>query len=185
MTLELVLDDDGNAVVKDGMPIYRHSDGKEEPFDVNHAMSKIASLNKESAERRHAIKDLDKQLKAFEGLDAAAAKQALETVKSLEDKELVDAGEMDKLKAQMTETIQAEKEELQKQAQLQIDELQSKIGTSENTIRHLLLRNAFSQDEHFAGKLPRRHCRRKSRRIPSGNISKSKGKATRCPLSDI
>ena len=35
MTMKLKLDENNNVVVKDGMPVYVHEDGKEIPFDAN------------------------------------------------------------------------------------------------------------------------------------------------------
>ena len=48
MTMKLKLDENNNVVVKDGMPVYVHADGKETPFDANKATVKIAELNGES-----------------------------------------------------------------------------------------------------------------------------------------
>ena len=48
MTMKLKLDENNNVVVKDGMPVYVHEDGKEIPFDANKATVKIAELNSEA-----------------------------------------------------------------------------------------------------------------------------------------
>jgi len=49
--MKLKLDENNNVVVKDGMPVYVHEDGKEIPFDANKATVKIAELNSEAKQR--------------------------------------------------------------------------------------------------------------------------------------
>ena len=99
--VKLKLDEQGNAVLQDGKPVYVHDDGKEVPFDAPGAMAKIASLNAEAKTHREAKEAAEAKLKAFDGIeDAEAAKKALATVKNLDDKKLVDAGEVEKLKAE-------------------------------------------------------------------------------------
>lgn len=82
MTMKLKLDENNNVVVKDGMPVYVHADGKEIPFDANKATVKIAELNGEAKQYREAKEAVEAKLKAFEGIDdPKAAIKALETVK--------------------------------------------------------------------------------------------------------
>ena len=50
--VKLKLDEQGNAVLQDGKPVYVHDDGKEVPFDAPGAMAKIASLNAEAQTHR-------------------------------------------------------------------------------------------------------------------------------------
>lgn len=103
--MKLKLDEQGNAVLQDGKPVYVHDDGKEVPFDAPGAMAKIASLNAEAKTHREAKEAAEARLKAFDGIeDAEAAKKALATVKNLDDKKLVDAGEVEKLKAEVIKT---------------------------------------------------------------------------------
>ena len=108
MTMKLKLDENNNVVVKDGMPVYVHADGKEIPFDANKATVKIAELNGEAKQHREAKEAVEAKLKAFEGIaDPKAAIKALETVKNLDDKKLIDAGEVEKVKAEMRKTFDA------------------------------------------------------------------------------
>lgn len=98
--MKLKLDDAGNAVLQDGKPVYVHEDGKEVAFDAPGTVATISRLNAEAKSHRVAKEDAEKKLKAFEGIeDADAAMKALETIKNLDDKKLVDAGEVDKIKA--------------------------------------------------------------------------------------
>ena len=106
--MKLKLNDDGSAVVKDGMPVYLYDDGKEVPFDAPAAMSKITSLNGESRGHRERAESAEKGLKAFEGItDAVAAKKAIETLKNFDDKKLVDAGEVERIKSETIKAIES------------------------------------------------------------------------------
>ncbi|WP_274571133.1 hypothetical protein [Neisseria leonii] len=98
--MKLKLDENGYAVLHDGKPVYVHEDGKEVPFDAAAAMEKIGSLNAEAKRHREAKDAAESRLKAFEGIeDAAAAKKALATVRNFDDKKLIDAGEAERVKA--------------------------------------------------------------------------------------
>jgi hypothetical protein len=97
--MKLKLDDAGHAVLQDGKPVYVHEDGKEVAFDAPATVSTISRLNGEAKGHREAKEAAEAKLKAFEGIeDPAAAKKALETVKNIDDKKLVDAGKVEEIK---------------------------------------------------------------------------------------
>lgn len=105
--MKLKLDEHGHVVVQDGKPVYVHDDGKDIAFDAPHAMSKISALNKEAQTHREAKEQLEAKFKAFEGIeDAAAARKALDTVKNLDQKKLVDAGEVERVKAEVIKAVE-------------------------------------------------------------------------------
>lgn len=86
-------------VSTDGRPLY-DDDGKEVAFDAPGTVATIARLNGEAKTHREAKEAAETKLKTFEGItDPTAAIKALETVKNLDDKKLVDAGEVEKVKA--------------------------------------------------------------------------------------
>lgn len=116
--MKLKLDENGNVVVVDGKPVYVHDDGKEVPFDAPSAMQKISQLNGEAKSHRERAEAAEKLANAFDGLDAEAARKAIDTVKNYDDKKLVDAGEVEKLKSEMsrTHTEQLAKERAEKDA---------------------------------------------------------------------
>lgn len=99
--MELVLDEAGHVKLQDGKPLYRHADGKEIPFDAAGTVATITKLNSENKGRREAAERAEAALKAFEGIeDAAAARKAMEIVANLDAKKLVEAGEIDRVKAE-------------------------------------------------------------------------------------
>lgn len=107
--MKLKLDANGNPVLKDGHPVYIHDDGTEMAIDVG-ALHRSASARAEQSQRVEAEnKTLKEAAKAFEGItDAAAARKALEIVKNLDDKKLVDAGEVEKIKSEAIKAVRAE-----------------------------------------------------------------------------
>lgn len=98
--MKLKLDENGNVVVQDGKPVYVYDDGQEIAFDAPQNMAKISQLNAEAKSHREAKEKAETLLKAFDGLSADEARKALETVKNLDDKRLIDAGEVEKVKAE-------------------------------------------------------------------------------------
>lgn len=98
MPLKLKLDDAGAAILKDGKPVYIKDDGKEIEFDADHAFNKIGQLTGEAAEFRKSNKTLTESLAKFEGFpDVETARKAIDIVSKLDQKKLIDAGEVDKV----------------------------------------------------------------------------------------
>ena len=99
--MKLKLDDQGHAVLKDGHPVYVHADGKEIPFDAPATVATITRLNGEAKGHRERAEAAETKLKDFEAIkDPKAALAAMETVSKLDAKKLLDAGEVDKVKAE-------------------------------------------------------------------------------------
>lgn len=125
---------EGNIAVQDvngqKLPIYVHADGKEAPFDGDGTISTISRLNAEAKGHRERAEKAEETLKAFEGItDPAAAIKALATVKNLDDKKLVDAGEVEKVKAEAIKSVRAEYEPIvAERDKLKTDLYGEKIG---------------------------------------------------------
>lgn len=95
----------GDAIeLKDGNPVWIFADGKEEGANFERALAKILALNDESSTRRKAAEDLAAKVKEYEttlgegGSNLEAIKKALETVKGLSEKKLIEAGEAQKIR---------------------------------------------------------------------------------------
>lgn len=126
--MKLKLDDQGHAVLKDGMPVYVHDDGKEAPFDAAATVATIRARNAEAREHRERAEAAEKALKAFDGIeDAAAARKALETFKNLDQKKLVDAGEVERLKGDINKAWQEKLDAEAKRAQTLEQQLHGEI----------------------------------------------------------
>lgn len=96
------LDESGNIITKDGNPVYVDSIGQEKTVSTD----TITKLNNEAKQHRIAKEEALEKLKQYEGIDADKARSALETVEKLDAKELIAAGKVDELKAEITKSFQ-------------------------------------------------------------------------------
>ncbi|HEU0264327.1 MAG TPA: DUF6651 domain-containing protein [Geobacterales bacterium] len=107
--------ENGNAVLQDGKVVFVDDEGKETAYDVPQLVGKISELNGEAKSHRLAAKAATEKLAQFEGIDdPAAAIKALKVVANLDDKKLIDAGEVEKLKAGLTDSFTKKIQELEK-----------------------------------------------------------------------
>lgn len=107
--MKLKLDANGAVVLQDGKPVYVHDDGKEVAFDAPATVATIARLNGEAKSHRERAEAAESALKPFKDAgieDPVAAAKALSTVKNLDDKKLVDAGEVEKVKAEAIKAVE-------------------------------------------------------------------------------
>lgn len=141
--MKLKLDDQGHVVVQDGKPVYVHDDGKEVAFDAPGTVSTITRLNAEAKTHREGKEAAEKLLKGFEGIeDGAAARKALEIVANLDQKKLVDAGEIEKVKSEISKAFQA-----------QLDEANTKASTYEKQLYDEKIGGSFGRSKYIADKL--------------------------------
>ena len=144
--MKLKLDDNGNVVVQDGKPVYVHDDGKEVAFDAAYTLGTISRLNKEAQSHREAKEQLEAKLKGFGDLDPAAAKDALNKLKNLDDKKLVDAGEIEKLKAELAESYKSAYEP-------QINEWKQKAEQATASLQKELIGGGFARSQFVKEKV--------------------------------
>lgn len=141
--MKLKLDENGNAVLLDGKPVYVHDDGKEVAFDAPGTVATITRLNSEARGHRERAENAEKTVKAFEGIDdPAAAKKALATVANLDAKTLVDAGEIEKVKS-----------EISKAFQLQLDDMTGKANGFEQQLYAEKIGGSFARSQFIAEKM--------------------------------
>lgn len=127
-----------------GLPVYVHDDGKEVGFDATQAVAKIGQLNAEAKGHREAKEQAETSLKAFEGLDVSKAKQALQTIQNLDAKKLVDAGEIEKVKSELTEALKQTYEPQLQQLTKERDQVQTQLH--QELIGGGFARSKFIQD---------------------------------------
>lgn len=114
-------DADGVIVIQEvngqKLPVFVHADGKEAPFDADGTIKSIHSRAEQSSRVEAENKDLREKVKTFDGItNAADALKALEIVKGLDEKKLVDAGSRDKAIAEAVKSVRAEYEPIVKEA---------------------------------------------------------------------
>ncbi len=106
--MKLKLDDNGQAAVLDGKPVYVHDDGREVAFDAPGTVAAISRLNGEVRTHRERAEMAEHRLKAFAGIDdPQAAKAALSTLAGLDAGKLVDVGAIEAARAEATQAIEA------------------------------------------------------------------------------
>lgn len=141
--MKLKLDENGVAVLHEGMPVYTHDDGKEIPFDGAMAFSKIAELQGEIKQVRERGDNLVVQLKQFDGLDAKTAREAVELAKNIKDGELLKADQVAQLKASIAKSYEDAGAAKENSYQAKITELSETLTAKEQAIHRLLIKGAF------------------------------------------
>jgi hypothetical protein len=129
-------DADGNIVTQEvngkKLPLFVNAEGKESPFDGDSTVSTISRLNGEAKTHREAKEALERDFKPFKDAgisDPAAAAKALKTVQNLDDKKLVDAGEVEKIRQAAIDSVKAEYEPFKTKAtELETQLYGEKIG---------------------------------------------------------
>lgn len=110
-------DAEGNLITQEvngkKLPVFINADGKETGFDADSTVATISRLNGEAKSHRERAEAAETALKPFKDAgieDPAAAAKALSTIKNLDDKKLIDAGEVDKIKQAAIESVKKEYE---------------------------------------------------------------------------
>jgi hypothetical protein len=118
------------AEVLDGKPVYTGDDGKDIAFDATATVATISRITEESKGFKTRAQSAEEKLGKFEGIDdAEAAKRALATVSNLDQKKLIDAGEVEKVKAEAIKAIEDKyKPIVEERDRLQGDLYSEKIG---------------------------------------------------------
>lgn len=125
--MKLKLDAQGHVVVQDGKPVYVTDDGQEVAFDAVETTAAIKRLNGEAKGHRERAEAAEKALKAFEGIDPEAAAKALDAVTKLDQKKLIDAGEVDKVRAEITKNWESKLSEAEKAKQALEQQLHNEL----------------------------------------------------------
>lgn len=130
------------------LPVFVHPDGKEVHFDADGTLATISRLNGEAKAHREGKEALESAFRPFKDAgitDIEAAKKALQVVANLDGKKLIEAGEVDKVKA---EAIKAVEEKYRP--------FVSKAEKLESQIASMLMTNSFRGSkfatEKFAAK---------------------------------
>nr|WP_286948264.1 DUF6651 domain-containing protein [Pseudomonas sp. UBA6718] len=139
-------DADGHIVLQEvngqKLPVFTDAQGKEAPFDADSTVATIGRLNGEAKGHRERAEAAEGKLKGFEGIeDPAAALKALATMKNLDEKKLVDAGERDQAIANAVKSVEEKYAPMLKEAET----LKSQLNTH-------LIGGAFASSKFIAEK---------------------------------
>lgn len=131
------------AELDNGQPVYIHADGSEVPFDAPGTVATITRLNGEAKTHREAKQDALSKLSAFSGItDPAAALAALDTLSKIDQKKLIDAGEVDRVRDQIGKAFQT-----------QLDEANTRNQTLEQQLYGEKIGGSFARSKFIAEKL--------------------------------
>jgi hypothetical protein len=125
MPFKAKVDENGFVVVKDGNAVLLNDAGEEVMFT---APEKVSELNRESASRRHEIKELKEKLSPFDGLDAAEIKE----LKAFKENNKDAKTQIEQIKAQIAKTYEE-----------QIAGKDSVLSEKDKLIRKLSVSNQF------------------------------------------
>lgn len=125
------------------LPLFVHADGKEAPFDADSALGTITARNAEARSHREAKEAAEGRLRTFDGItDPAAALKALTTVKNLDEKQLIAAGDRDRAVSEAIKATEALYAPFKTRAEaLEMELIVEKIG------------GAFSRSKFIAEKI--------------------------------
>lgn len=162
MAWKLKLTEDGAAVLKDGLPVFVDDSGSETPIDPNQMHQKILQVNAESKSRREKLQEMEARLAPVKDVEDLTsfldeATKAMETVRNLEDAQLVKAGEVEKIKREALQGLELQETKLKSQFQQREESLQKELSRRDQNIRQLLISNRFAQSDLFAGANRRTH----------------------------
>ena len=89
MTWTLKQDENGNAILQDGMPVYVKPDGTEVPYDVNRAQGTIQDLGRENQTWRDKYQSANEVASKYKDLDYEQVQKALKTMSGLDNKQIL------------------------------------------------------------------------------------------------
>ena len=153
MPLKEIIEQDGKkfALIDDeSRPVYE-TDGKEIGYDGESLAAKLHEVNGESATRRRELKEMKDKFDQFEGIDdPAEAKKALETVANLDAKKLIEAGEVEKVKA---EAIAATESQWKAKIQQQYEPALKERDKLKSRLTNEMIGNRFGQSKFIQEKI--------------------------------
>jgi len=125
--------------------IYTDADGKEIGHNGEILAARLQEVNAESAARRHKLKELEEKISTFDGIeDPAAAIKAMETVKNFDDKKLIDAGEVERIK---TEAIEGTEKKYQDLIAERYTPLEGEVDRMQARLDNEIIANLFANSK--------------------------------------
>lgn len=106
MTWTLKQDDNGNAILQDGLPVYVKPDGTEVPYDVSKAQTSIHELGRENQSWREKYQSANEIASKYKDLDYEEVQKALETVSKLDNKQILEASEYEQRIAAVKKSLE-------------------------------------------------------------------------------
>jgi hypothetical protein len=148
--MKLKLDEQGHVVLQEGKPVYIKDDGREIAFDGKQAFDKIGQLTGENAATRQRAEEAEAKFKPFDGLDADIAKKALDTIRNIDDKKLVDAGKVEEVRAAAVKAYEEKLTAASAQHTTSLAELNGKLEKATNELYSEKIGGGFTRSKLIA-----------------------------------
>lgn len=154
-------DENGNIVTQEvggvRLPVFIHADKKETPLDADGTIARISALNAEAQGHRVKKEEFETQLSALKTAigehTPEDVKKALETVKNIDDKKLVDAGKVEEVRNAATKAMQERLDAATQAAAQQITALTQERDTFKNKFHREIIGGAFARSKFIQEKL--------------------------------
>ena len=132
-------------------PIYTLEDNKEIGYNGEELAGQVTKLNGDVSTHQKSAQEANEKLKAFDGIeDPEVARKAIETVKSLDDKQLIDAGEVDKVK---TEAIKATTEKYEDLIDKKYKPLEGQLAETQSRLHEEMIGGRFARSSFIEEKV--------------------------------
>lgn len=156
-------DENGGLAVVDGNPVWVYESGpekgKEAPVEFGKTLATIQNITKESMSRKEKINELKAVTSQIEaagiedvGEYITKAKEAMDTVANLSDKEILEAGQVDKIKQSITDGFTRQIEALKQAGEKANTEWKSKLDAKDAAIKDLVIKGAFDASDFLRDK---------------------------------
>lgn len=140
--LKLKRDANGNVVVVGEKPVIINEDGTEQEFDIENTIKAVKERNANIVTMREELKALQEAAKKFEGLDPEAARNAITTLSKVDQKKLIDAGQVD----EVVKTMKAEHEKA-------LSTVKGELAAIKNQYKTSQISAAFANSEFLKKKV--------------------------------
>lgn len=141
--MQVKFDENNNVVLSDGKPVYVKDDGSEVAIDVGQLFQTISARNNEAKKFREQKEALEAQLKPYSSLgDAAELAQLAELGRSVQGKNMIDAGQIDELKSKYNDMYRQQYESQYAPIQEELNKLKQELITKE-------INSAFSSSKYI------------------------------------
>jgi len=158
LPVKLKIDQDGKAVLNDGLPVFEFDDGSTSPLDVAGAFksfeTKQTNFNEERDRHTEKLNKLKADLKKYNGVDIDKYNEGMEKIKAISDQKLLDESGAEALKKNMRSIFDEELQGVHNQYKKTLIEKDDSIKDLNSIVYDLAIKNEFATDPHFSGDTP-------------------------------
>jgi hypothetical protein len=151
--------DGEHIALADGKPVWVGADNSEVPVDHGHSISKINELTGESVKRKEKLREYEeKYIKHFEGVDDPAsfmekARKAIEVAANLDSKQLIDAGEVERVKSEISKANDDRFAGFQKTTQEKMTALEKALADKDAMLNREMIGSRFKGSKFISESL--------------------------------